>query len=189
MNDVPVEALTKAEAEVELVRLAALIAAANRAYHTLDAPEIPDAEFDALKRRNAAIEARFPGLNRARRARPQPLQRPGWAAELACGWRGVPAARACRTGAFAPGAFATDAFAPGAALLDFTVFADLALCATGRLGRLAVLLIEFSGRAGLSATALRGGAVRTSSTMVWPGLKRACGPTSFHCATCAGLTR
>ena len=64
MNDVPVEALTKAEAEVELARLATVIAAANRAYHILDAPEIADAAFDALKRRNAAIEARFPGLKR-----------------------------------------------------------------------------------------------------------------------------
>ena len=41
------------------------IAAANRAYHQADAPEISDAEYDALKRRNAAIEARFPELKRA----------------------------------------------------------------------------------------------------------------------------
>ncbi|OYU40291.1 MAG: DNA ligase (NAD(+)) LigA [Pseudorhodobacter sp. PARRP1] len=60
-----VEQLTEAEARAELARLAEAIAAANRAYHTLDAPEISDAEFDALKRRNLAIEARFPGLKRA----------------------------------------------------------------------------------------------------------------------------
>ncbi|WP_136645538.1 NAD-dependent DNA ligase LigA [Tabrizicola sp. YIM 78059] len=65
MKEKPVEALTEREAAEELARLAAAIAAANRAYHTLDAPEISDAEYDALKRRNAAIEARFPALKRA----------------------------------------------------------------------------------------------------------------------------
>jgi DNA ligase (NAD+) len=59
-----VEVLTEAEAREELARLASAIAAANTAYHTLDAPEIPDAEYDALKRRNAEIEARFPALKR-----------------------------------------------------------------------------------------------------------------------------
>ena len=48
----------------ELAALAAALAAANRAYHQADAPEISDAEYDALKRRNAAIEARFPELKR-----------------------------------------------------------------------------------------------------------------------------
>lgn len=65
MAERPVEALTEAEARAELARLAAAIAAANTAYHTLDAPEISDADYDRLKRRNAAIEARFPGLKRA----------------------------------------------------------------------------------------------------------------------------
>ena len=65
MIDTPVETLTEAEARDELARLALTLAAANAAYHTLDAPEIPDAEYDALKRRNAALEARFPGLKRA----------------------------------------------------------------------------------------------------------------------------
>ena len=60
-----VEQLTEAEARGELARLAQALAEANRAYHTLDAPEITDAEYDALKRRNAAIEARFPTLKRA----------------------------------------------------------------------------------------------------------------------------
>ncbi len=60
-----VEELTEAEARAELADLAARIAAANDAYHTRDAPEIADAEYDALKTRNAAIEARFPGLKRA----------------------------------------------------------------------------------------------------------------------------
>ena len=60
-----VEALTEAEARAELARLAAALARANRAYHAEDAPEISDAAYDALRRRNAAIEARFPGLKRA----------------------------------------------------------------------------------------------------------------------------
>ncbi len=65
MAEIPVGEMTEAEAVAELARLADLIAAANTAYHTEDAPVITDAEFDALKRRNAAIEARFPALRRA----------------------------------------------------------------------------------------------------------------------------
>ena len=41
-----------------------LLARANDAYHRQDAPEIADAEYDRLKQRNLAIEARFPGLKR-----------------------------------------------------------------------------------------------------------------------------
>jgi DNA ligase (NAD+) len=57
--------LTEAEAAAELARLAEQIAAADRAYHERDAPEITDAEYDALRRRNAELEARFPALVRA----------------------------------------------------------------------------------------------------------------------------
>ena len=57
--------LTEDQARAELARLAEAIAAANRAYHTLDAPEISDADYDALKQRNAAIEVRFPALKRS----------------------------------------------------------------------------------------------------------------------------
>ena len=60
-----VDKLTEAEAGAELVRLADQIAAANHAYHTEDAPQISDAAFDALKRRNAEIEASFPTLKRS----------------------------------------------------------------------------------------------------------------------------
>jgi len=60
-----VDTLTEAEARAELARLAAQIAQANDAYHLRDAPEISDADYDALRRRNAAIEARFPALKRA----------------------------------------------------------------------------------------------------------------------------
>lgn len=60
----PVDELTEAEADAELARLASAIAAADIAYHQLDAPEMTDAEFDAMLRRNDAIEAAFPHLVR-----------------------------------------------------------------------------------------------------------------------------
>jgi len=60
----PVEELSPQEAMEELARLAEAIDAANLAYHQADAPSISDAEYDALKRRNAAIEAAFPELKR-----------------------------------------------------------------------------------------------------------------------------
>ena len=65
MTDKPVDALTEHEAAAELARLAAEIAEHDRAYHEQDAPTISDAEYDALRHRNAAIEARFPTLVRA----------------------------------------------------------------------------------------------------------------------------
>jgi DNA ligase (NAD+) len=61
----PVEALDEAEAQDELARLAAEIRRHDRLYYAEAAPEISDAEYDALRRRNAAIEARFPALVRA----------------------------------------------------------------------------------------------------------------------------
>ena len=57
-------ATTEAEAANELMRLAKAIARANRLYHAEDAPEITDAEYDALVRRNAELEAAFPQLVR-----------------------------------------------------------------------------------------------------------------------------
>jgi DNA ligase (NAD+) len=56
--------MTEAEAAGELERLAAEIARHNRLYHGEDAPEISDAEYDALVRRNAELEAQFPHLVR-----------------------------------------------------------------------------------------------------------------------------
>lgn len=61
----PVEELTQADAAAELARLAAEIAENDRLYHMEDAPKISDAAYDALRLRNAAIEARFPELLRA----------------------------------------------------------------------------------------------------------------------------
>ncbi|WP_116090934.1 NAD-dependent DNA ligase LigA [Sphingomonas crusticola] len=58
------DTLTEAEAAAELERLAGAIAHHNRLYHDQDAPEISDADYDALMRRNAALEARFPALAR-----------------------------------------------------------------------------------------------------------------------------
>lgn len=63
-TEISIEKLTIDEARAELERLSGLLAEANQAYHTDDAPEISDAEYDRLKRRNAEIEARFPDLKR-----------------------------------------------------------------------------------------------------------------------------
>ncbi|MBL8551125.1 MAG: NAD-dependent DNA ligase LigA [Hyphomonadaceae bacterium] len=61
----PVEDLTQKEAAAELARLSDEIAAHDRAYYEKDAPVVSDAQYDALRRRNDAIEARFPALVRA----------------------------------------------------------------------------------------------------------------------------
>ncbi len=59
-----VEKLTPADAKRELARLSEEIATHDRRYYQEDAPSISDAEYDALRKRNAAIEARFPELIR-----------------------------------------------------------------------------------------------------------------------------
>ena len=56
--------MTEAEAAKELEQLATEIARHNRLYHQEDAPEISDADYDALVRRNAELEAAFPQLVR-----------------------------------------------------------------------------------------------------------------------------
>ncbi|WP_232829346.1 NAD-dependent DNA ligase LigA [Tropicimonas sp. IMCC34043] len=62
--DLPVEAMNEDQARAELEQLARRLTEAGRAYFQQDTPVMSDAEFDALKRRNAAIEARFPQLVR-----------------------------------------------------------------------------------------------------------------------------
>ena len=76
MRQTPVEILTEAEATEELTRLADEITAHDLHYHREDAPVISDADYDALKQRNSAIEARFPALVRDN----SPSQRVGAAA-------------------------------------------------------------------------------------------------------------
>jgi len=57
--------LTEAEAADRLAWLAQEIARHDRVYHDQDEPEVSDAEYDALMRENAALEARFPKLVRS----------------------------------------------------------------------------------------------------------------------------
>ena len=57
---IPVEELNSAQAVEELAELAELIQWHDALYHGQDQPEITDAEYDTLVRRNRAIETRFP---------------------------------------------------------------------------------------------------------------------------------
>lgn len=63
--DAPAAELTRTSAAVELARLAAEIAHHDRRYYVDNDPSIDDAKYDALRRRNTEIEARFPQLVRA----------------------------------------------------------------------------------------------------------------------------
>ncbi|MEH6728197.1 MAG: NAD-dependent DNA ligase LigA [Hyphomicrobiales bacterium] len=65
LDGTPVDELTLEQAASELERLAATISEHDQRYHQDDAPEITDAEYDALKRRNLEIEVRFPELTRS----------------------------------------------------------------------------------------------------------------------------
>ena len=60
-----VNLLDKQQAIAELKRLAETMAQADIAYHRNDTPEISDAEYDALKKRNLEIETLFPSLKRS----------------------------------------------------------------------------------------------------------------------------
>lgn len=64
MSEKPVDLLTEREAAAELERLAKEIAGHDRRYYAEDAPTVSDADYDALRIRNASIEARFPELVR-----------------------------------------------------------------------------------------------------------------------------
>jgi DNA ligase (NAD+) len=57
--------MNEAEAANRLMRLAKLIAHHDKLYHDQDAPEVSDADYDALVRENRELEAQFPHLVRA----------------------------------------------------------------------------------------------------------------------------
>jgi DNA ligase (NAD+) len=59
------DTISEAEAANRLMRLAKLIAHHDKLYHDQDAPEISDADYDALVRENRELEERFPQLVRA----------------------------------------------------------------------------------------------------------------------------
>jgi DNA ligase (NAD+) len=61
---VDIESLSEDQARAELARLEGVLVAADVAYHQKDAPEMSDADYDALKRRYLSIEAAFPELRR-----------------------------------------------------------------------------------------------------------------------------
>jgi len=60
-----IDELSEAEAANRLMRLAKEIARHDKLYHDRDAPDISDADYDALVRENRALEERFPHLVRA----------------------------------------------------------------------------------------------------------------------------
>jgi DNA ligase (NAD+) len=64
-SDIPVAELSEAQAKAELIRLAFEIGTHDKRYYQEDAPSVTDAQYDALRKRNAAIEAHFPKLVRA----------------------------------------------------------------------------------------------------------------------------
>src|SRR4030095_14301815 len=78
ISNIPVADLTAAQAQAELKRLAAEIAAHDKHYYQNDAPTVSDAAYDVVRRRNEEIEARFPELVRedspSRRVGAQPSQ-------------------------------------------------------------------------------------------------------------------
>src|SRR4051794_13708583 len=64
LREIAVEDLSAEQAGEELAALAAEIAHHDKLYHQQDKPEISDADYDALRRRNDALELRFPELKR-----------------------------------------------------------------------------------------------------------------------------
>jgi DNA ligase (NAD+) len=63
--DQPVDGLSEEDAAGELAWLAFELARHDRLYYREDAPELSDAAYDALRRRNGEVEQRFPELIRS----------------------------------------------------------------------------------------------------------------------------
>ncbi|MEM6650992.1 MAG: NAD-dependent DNA ligase LigA [Pseudomonadota bacterium] len=63
--DIAVDSLSEDQARKELARLVTEIKLADASYYGEDAPHLTDAEYDRLRRRNLAIEAKFPHLTRS----------------------------------------------------------------------------------------------------------------------------
>ncbi|MDP3493505.1 MAG: NAD-dependent DNA ligase LigA [Hyphomonadaceae bacterium] len=63
--ETPVDKLTKAAAKAELKKLAEAISAADAAYYQDDAPDLTDADYDALRNRLNTIEEKFPDMKHA----------------------------------------------------------------------------------------------------------------------------
>lgn len=82
MREKPVEDLTEVEAGRELRMLAKDIAAHDKRYYTDEAPVVTDADYDLLRRRNEAIEAKFPELIR----KDSPSKRVGAPAAVSLGF-------------------------------------------------------------------------------------------------------
>lgn len=64
MSETSIDELSEKAAKAELARLAIEIAVADAAYYKDDDPHLTDAEYDALRQRNLAIETQFPHLKR-----------------------------------------------------------------------------------------------------------------------------
>ncbi|MCF6329674.1 MAG: NAD-dependent DNA ligase LigA, partial [Henriciella sp.] len=63
-DDIAVDDLDEADARAELARLTLEIKLADASYFKEDAPHLSDAVYDQMRRRNLAIETRFPHLKR-----------------------------------------------------------------------------------------------------------------------------
>src|SRR3984885_3430375 len=61
-SETPVDDLSQKQAKAEHAKLEAEIGGHDRRYYQDDAPTVSDAEYDALRKRYTAIEARFPDL-------------------------------------------------------------------------------------------------------------------------------
>ena len=62
MTEAPIGTMNETAAKAEIGLLSASLRRANHAYHSKDAPEITDAEYDAMKARLIALEEAFPAL-------------------------------------------------------------------------------------------------------------------------------